>query len=151
MPGMNGLEAIRELRSRDGELPIYAVTASVAGEDPSPSLEAGANGFISKPYRDVSIFDAIEEGLGVEYEYEKLAKDEPGEAAPQEMPSVTREMLRDLTDDLKRAMRESIAEADLFALHDHIDVVGERDPELAEGLRTLADGFEYERLTDLLA
>ena len=105
---------------------------------------------VTAPYRDVSIFDAIEEALGVEYEYEKLTKDRPREVALEDAPLLTPEMLRDVPDDLKRAMGESVAEADLFALHDHIDVVAEHDPELAESLRTLADRFEYEVLAELL-
>ena len=52
MPYVNGIDAIREIRQdiqHDG-LPIIAVTAMSGIADEHACLQAGANGFLAKPY-----------------------------------------------------------------------------------------------------
>jgi CheY-like chemotaxis protein len=51
MPGMNGLEAIREIKSRREikDIPIIALTALAMAGDQERCLEAGANDYMTKP------------------------------------------------------------------------------------------------------
>jgi CheY-like chemotaxis protein len=51
MPVMDGLEATRQIRAiiPQEQLPVYALTAGVLQEEERRSLEAGMNGFLSKP------------------------------------------------------------------------------------------------------
>ena len=50
LPGMNGLEVLRQLRRRDAELPVLILTAR--GEEPDKvlGLQVGADDYISKPF-----------------------------------------------------------------------------------------------------
>lgn len=51
MPGMDGLELTRQLRAdvTTREIPIVAVTASAMRGDDDKAIEAGCDGFITKP------------------------------------------------------------------------------------------------------
>ena len=61
MPGTDGLTATREIRKRfpARELDIIALTASAFESDRRACLEAGMNGFVSKPIRLESLAEAI--------------------------------------------------------------------------------------------
>ncbi|MDP3504023.1 MAG: response regulator [Myxococcales bacterium] len=61
MPGMDGLEATVKLREAGDRRPVIAVTASVYSEDQKRCLEAGMNGFISKPVSLQSLETALRE------------------------------------------------------------------------------------------
>lgn len=62
MPGMDGLSAAREIRSRELEgsrIPILAMTAHTSGEDHLKCAEAGMDGFLSKPFDSEQLRDAL--------------------------------------------------------------------------------------------
>src|ERR1700690_4578605 len=51
MPGMNGIEVLREIRADDllRELPVVVVTSSALESDRTEAMAAGANDYIQKP------------------------------------------------------------------------------------------------------
>jgi two-component system, sensor histidine kinase and response regulator len=63
MPEMGGLEATRLIRAGEKPgvrpLPIIALTANAYAEDRAKCLEAGMNGFVTKPIRREELFAAI--------------------------------------------------------------------------------------------
>ncbi len=71
MPVMDGHEAIRRIRAMAGgeEPKIIAVTASAMDENRQELLAIGADDFISKPFREVELFQKIHAHVGVEYVY----------------------------------------------------------------------------------
>jgi CheY-like chemotaxis protein len=145
MPVMDGHEAIRRIRAAAGgkEVKIIAVTASALDENRQVLLGIGADDFIGKPFQEVELFQKIHAHLGVEYEY----AEEP--AAPEEAAELTPESLAALPIDLIQPMREAVISADLDQLLAKIQEVEAGDPRLAQGLRRLAERFEYEKLLDL--
>ncbi len=64
MPVMGGLEATMQIRKREkrtgAHLPIVAMTAHAMKGDRERCLEAGMDGYVSKPVRKKDLFDAIE-------------------------------------------------------------------------------------------
>jgi CheY-like chemotaxis protein len=64
MPGMDGLEAIRHIRSDSGPgeagVPIIALTALAMPGDRERCIEAGANGYLSKPVSPKGLIDVIQ-------------------------------------------------------------------------------------------
>ena len=63
MPRMNGYETAKQIRAIDREdvkaLPIIAHSASMTAEDVVNSVEAGMNGYVSKPLVVSELFDII--------------------------------------------------------------------------------------------
>ncbi len=62
MPNMNGIEAtkkIRSLENNNSKLPIIALTANAISGDKERFLEAGMDDYISKPYDDKDIKQAL--------------------------------------------------------------------------------------------
>ena len=51
LPEMSGLEVIRQLRKRGRDFPILVLTARSDWQDKVEGLEAGADDYVTKPYR----------------------------------------------------------------------------------------------------
>lgn len=150
MPVMDGLEAIRRIRAMpDGKEPkIIAVTASAMDENRQELLAIGADDFISKPFRELDLFQKIHTHVGVEYVYVGVAVDDTD---PETAADLTPLSLAGLPQDLMEALREAVIRADLDELLEQIDKVEAQLPRVAQKLRRLAEQFEYQTLLDLFA
>jgi two-component system, sensor histidine kinase and response regulator len=147
MPVMDGREAIRRIRTMaDGAGPkIIAVTASAMDENRQELMKIGADDFLSKPFREEELFQKIHAHVGVEYVY----AEHPTAVAQEEATELTPESLAGWRQDLIDPMREAVITADLDQLLAKIHEVEAHDPRIAQGLRRLAEQFEYQKLLDL--
>jgi PAS domain S-box-containing protein len=147
MPVMDGHEAIRRIRALIGgkKIKIIAVTASAMDENRQQLMDIGADDFLSKPFREVELFQKIHTHLGVEYIY---AEHSPT-AIPQETSELTPQSLAGWPEDLVGPMREAVITADLDQLLAKIQDVESRNPRTAKALRGLAEGYQYQKLLDL--
>jgi FixJ family two-component response regulator len=66
LPGLSGLELQRELAAANRQLPIVFITAH--GDIPMTvqAMKGGAIEFLTKPFRDQDLLDAIETGLALD-------------------------------------------------------------------------------------
>jgi two-component system KDP operon response regulator KdpE len=62
MPGIGGLEACREIR-RQSELAIIMLTVRDAEADKVEALDAGADDYVTKPYKDAELLARIRAAL----------------------------------------------------------------------------------------
>jgi len=65
MPEMDGLEATQAIRTRESligrpRIPIIAITAHAMAGDRDRCLEAGMDGYVSKPLNAQELFEVIE-------------------------------------------------------------------------------------------
>ncbi len=149
MPVMDGHEAIRRIRAMAGgeDTKIIAVTASAMDDNRQELMGIGADDFIGKPFREAELFQKIHAHVGVEYLY----AEDPTAAAQEEAAELTPESLAGWPQDLIDPMREAVITADLDELLARIQEVEARDPRIAQGLRRLAEGFQYQKLLDLFS
>ena len=67
MPEMDGLAVVTRIRQREQQtgthLPIIAITARAMEDDWARCVEAGMDGYLSKPFRASELFAAIEQLL----------------------------------------------------------------------------------------
>ena len=90
MPGVDGLEVCRRLRSAGSTLPVLMLTARTEVEDRVAGLDAGADDYVTKPF-------ALEELLARMRALLRRTSDESGEAlrfADLELDPGTREVRR---------------------------------------------------------
>jgi DNA-binding response OmpR family regulator len=66
--GIDGFEVLRQLRgdARGAALPVIMLTAKGQREDREQALKAGANIFITKPFSNAEVIDAVEQLTGAE-------------------------------------------------------------------------------------
>ncbi len=66
MPGMDGLDATRIIRTTDQNVPIIALTAFAMPNDEGIALSAGCSAFITKPYNKNVLMQKMNQLLGCE-------------------------------------------------------------------------------------
>ena len=149
MPVMDGHEAIRRIRASVGgnDPKIIAVTASAMYDNRQELMEIGADDFIGKPFRDIELFQKIHTHLGVGYVYAEV----PAVAAQEKGAELTPDSLAGWPRDIIDPMREAVVTADLDQLLARIQGVEDSDPLIAQALRRLAEGFQYQKLLDLFS
>jgi CheY-like chemotaxis protein len=148
MPVMDGYEAARRIRELPGGdvVRIIAVSASALVEQRERILASGCDELVRKPYREGEIFDAVARQLGVEYRY--------GEAkmvqARKPTAELTAQMLAELPEGLHRELYEATVALDREGMMEVIGRIEEHAPETAQSLRELVDGYQMDRMHELL-
>lgn len=149
MPVMDGYEATRHIKAHEAghATPVIAVTAS-AFKDSEEEVEAtGVSAYLRKPFRPEELFDVLSRCLDLRYVY---AEEPTKPQSRREPPALTPEIIIALPHDLVRAMRDAVDQGDMARLNDLLDQVEKLDRTAAQGLRVLADQYEYEKLDELL-
>ena len=63
LPDMNGIDLLGRLAVTDPELPVVVITGHVDESLQQRSLRAGATAFLTKPYDEQALLDAIQAAL----------------------------------------------------------------------------------------
>jgi len=150
MPVVDGYEAIRRIRAgaRGKDAKIIAVTASAFEETREEVLATGADDFVSKPFREIELFEKIGRLLGVKYVYAEEAVS--AAFKPEASEALTSKSLIGLPGGLLRQIREATINADLDRVLELIQQAATHDIHVANGMRSLAERFDYQKLLDLI-
>ncbi len=69
MPEMDGLEATRQIKLHQPNIPIIALTAQAFAKDQIAATTAGCDGFILKPFHPSVLWECLAQQLSVQYVY----------------------------------------------------------------------------------
>lgn len=159
MPILDGYEATKQIRSMENEPNsiIIALTAQASQSDRSLALAAGCNDYISKPFREETLFGKMREYLGLEYIYA-----EPKVTASQQTDSLALEN-QDFLDGCDLTILKSFS-SDWFSQLENAAVCGD-DVAIAEllnqlppnlskfttYLNKLADNYQFEEIIQIIS
>ena len=76
LPGMDGLEVLKEIHKRDAKLPVILLTAHGTVENAVEAMKIGAANFLQKPFSPRELREAVENVLTPPVE-EEHTSDEP--------------------------------------------------------------------------
>ena len=130
MPGMNGLQVCRQLKSSDQwrPVPVILVTALDSKEDLAEGLESGADDFLSKPVNGLELRARVRAMLRIKTQFDKLQQ--------------TLRMREDLASMLVHDMRNPLSS--IAGYSDYLRMADLVRPEGKMGIETI--GSEARRL-----
>ena len=124
------------------------VTASAMEESRQEALDAGADSFIRKPFREADVFFELGKLLGLEYVFSAPV------VAISEESALQGEVARQagtIPAQLKSALLDAAELGDIIALHNLIEEqVSSGWPELGEYLTRLARDYKYDTIRKAL-
>jgi two-component system sensor histidine kinase/response regulator len=138
-----------ESRSSESRTKIVALTASAFEHERGRVIEAGCDDFVTKPFRDSTIFEKLTEHLGAQYVY-----DEPEERASQsdepEGPVVTGDRFAALPGQVVSELHHALTLGHVREAQSAIDRIGAHDASLAEELRRLVKNYQFDEVLDTI-
>ena len=146
MPGLGGLEAIEQVRLQlDGApMVVVVVTASAFETDRQLSIDAGADDFLAKPFREAKLLDMLQFHLGLEWEYAQDTDSTDGEVAAFPSPPA-----------VELASFMELAKAgNLLEIRQQAEILMQTEPRYAEfgrHLVQLTKEFKVEQIQRLIA
>lgn len=154
MPEMDGYEATHQIKATpQGQATlIIALTASAFEEDRHIVLSAGCDDFMRKPFREASLWQKLEQHLGVTFIYESLPAVSFFDLGYGEshQPEQLQQQLSQLSESAREQLRQAAiacSDEEILALIHHLLPV---DSALAIALRDLANNFLFEPILHLL-
>lgn len=148
MPDLDGKEATRRIKAtaRGRTTPVIVVSASALDENRREAMEAGADGFIRKPFRPEEVFGELARVCGVRYV--EQGEDEAARSVTGS-PGLLPERVRALPAATLAQLRNSTIIGDKERLLGLLAALGPEHGPVADGLRLLAEDYQYQALLDL--
>jgi CheY-like chemotaxis protein len=152
MPVMDGFEAIKKIKktTKGKKSVIIAVTASAFQENRREIIEAGADGYISKPYKEIDLLETMQKLAGIKYRYAGEHEEETHTNQTDMVPDL-KEAISALPAALLDESRKAAEQADIFRLLELIKEITLYDQNVGLWLNELAKQFSYEEIISVLS
>ncbi|MBD2463466.1 PAS domain S-box protein [Oscillatoria sp. FACHB-1407] len=158
MPGVDGYEATKQIRAMEhGQASIIiALTAQASQSDRTLALAAGCNDYISKPFREETLFLKLKEYLGLEYLYaeSETPPRSPSIASPNpnadHLPSFDPMLLAQLPASWLGTLEDLALCGNDRAIVDLANQLAAEFEALRSQLVDLANQFEFEQIVHLI-
>jgi signal transduction histidine kinase/ligand-binding sensor domain-containing protein/CheY-like chemotaxis protein len=164
MPVMDGYVATKRIRSYESEkvkreaadpfsanhshVFIIALTASAFEHDRNAILAAGCDDFVTKPFKESTIFEKMSEHLGARFIYEaqKQTEEEPKKCEEK----ITRERFVNLPAEWIDSLNQAVTEGDIETALSVLDLIRDRDEILSDELRSLVKSYRFDEVQNLV-
>jgi CheY-like chemotaxis protein len=148
MPGMDGMEMVRQIRQLPGleEVIVFAVSASAFPQEKERSIDLGANAFIAKPVQFDRLLIVLQNHLNLKPLYEEKQEGTAEIETAQNLPAAA-------PPDLAAAIVESARKGNITMLTEQIEqleALGDQYNPLAGELRRLAGKYRFDAIVTLL-
>jgi len=151
MPEINGRDVIISLKEnpQHSGIKIIVITASALEMEKDEILALGADSFIRKPFREISVLNEIRNIFGLEYNYDNETdrdKTVPSYTSDKELA----ERLSRIPEEIRKELINALITGDIKEIKNSIQKVETLDMELAEQIQYMADDFEFSSLLEIL-
>ena len=150
MPGIGGIEALRQLRADGSSAVLVAFTASGLRELENEARSAGAVEVLRKPYREAALLERLAELLGVTLTYQGATTLRPVAPAVPGLGSLPA-LLERAPADLVTRLREAALQARPARIELLAEELSGHSPEAAAQVLILAKDFRYADLSSALS
>jgi len=155
MPVLDGYEATKQIRKLELANPslkptvIIALTASAFKQEESEILSCGCNDILTKPFREVEIFDALAKYLKVEFLYENITSTK---TLPDKLLTEVfeRERLNQVPSKWLKELTQALTICDTDKAETIVDQIKEKDSELATQMQSMINNLQVDKLLDLI-
>ncbi len=146
MPVLGGADATRKIRQCEQDTGehccIIALTASAFEHDREEVLSSGCDDFVPKPFRDTTIFEKLEQHLGLRFA--RQVETSAGSVAPQ--VALCPERLHDLEEALLRELYDNLSAGDVDACARFAERLKDVDPQLAQEVLRVLRTYQFDEL-----
>ncbi|MFB2972941.1 PAS domain S-box protein [Aerosakkonema sp. BLCC-F183] len=155
MPVLDGYEATKQIRAMEGgqNSIIIALTAQASQSDRTLALTAGCNDYISKPFREQTLFLKMAEYLGLEYVYREEEKDRYSSSLSSlSSPAVSLDpkLLAALPEEWLTQLEDAALCGDDAEIAKLVDLLSPELAQLSTGLMELANQYQFEQIVKLI-
>jgi signal transduction histidine kinase/CheY-like chemotaxis protein len=147
MPVLDGYQATQRIKATASDHPtvIIAVTASILASETARILSAGCDDWIRKPFVESTIFETIQNYIGVQFIDEKPSHPEPERFMPPILLNPA--LLSDLPGGILEELERAVVCIDVAAMNQAIAQIALHPPEenaaIAKALKQWVDEFDY--------
>lgn len=148
MPVMDGYEATKYIKStpQGSATVVIALTASVLDQEKAVILAVGCDDFVRKPFKEQTIFAALNQYLGVQYIYEDSADHQTSELSDSKINLD----LSVMPDEWRSKICEVALEGDSNLVNQLIKEIPNQESDIVKLLEKFAGQFQFEELAEFI-
>jgi signal transduction histidine kinase/CheY-like chemotaxis protein len=148
MPVMDGYEATKYIKStpQGSATVVIALTASVLDQEKAVILAVGCDDFVRKPFKEQTIFAALNQYLGVQYIYEDSADHQTSELSDSKINLD----LSVMPDEWCSKICEVALEGDSNLVNQLIKEIPNQESDIVKLLEKFAGQFQFEELAEFI-
>jgi CheY-like chemotaxis protein len=129
---------------------IIALTASAFEHERESILSGGADDFVTKPFREETLFEKIAQHLGCRFRYDEASEPEAVVGSDGELGGLSLERVAALSDAQQQALYDALASGDFEAAAEVAQQIGTQDEPIGVALLSSIRGFKIDELLSLL-